>query len=536
MPSSRVTWWGLAPPTGESLVLALVFGVSVYAALRLLERYPRHGWLACVALVQVFYGLGPITYLGDWTWIIKIADGLDVVPKWYGASLIYGLFHHTVGRFLGFPAQESVRLLSAVCGAGTVYVWWRVARRLGATRAAWWPMLFLSTFGVVGLGLAHVEVYPLVVLTLSLHLWSSVAAVEDRSTRSGLVLGLLSGVALVLYIGLVLQVVIFAGILWWLARQGRRKLALASAGAFLLPPVLAAIVGPSPRWYEAWAFFRGEPGTLPLLVPPIPADADWRFLHGFLSANYWFAGWHLGDILNHLLLDALGPLFLLAALFRRCRLTPALLVLGGSAALYGLYGFFVLPGMGYPRDWDLVAYAACPVLFLTTALLGSPPTGSRRPERLLPVLAVLSLILGLSFFVGLGRPPAVFGPAAGGLSLAAEPDEFVLTERGMYIRFWIRNETDQDRTLPASFGSSYALCGPDVTPTIERRTVMGYRVIKPGQAVVILNFPYLPKEVPQRDATMTWRMELALGSVLVSNPVKVRTAGIGSNASRADTH
>jgi hypothetical protein len=355
-----------------------------------------------------------------------------------------------------------------------------------------------------------------------------VAAVEERSTRSALLLGLLSGVAPVLYIGLILQVVVFAGILWWLGRQGHRKLAAAAAAAFLLPPVLAAVLGPPPHWYEALSFFRGAPGTLLLLVPPIPADADWGILHGFLSPKYWFVGWHLGDMLNHLLLDALGPLFLLVMLFPRRRPNPTLLVLGGSAALYALYGFAVLPGMGYPRDWDLVAYAACPMLFLATALLGSSPRDPRRPERMLPVVALLSLILGLSFFVRLGRPPTVFGPAVGGLSMAAEPKQFVLTERGVYLRFWIRNEAAKDRILPASFGSSYALRGPGFAGTTERRTVMGYRVIKPGQAIVILNFPYQPKEVPKQGGTMTWSLELAVGSVLVSNPVEVRTAEYGT--------
>ena len=138
--SGGADWWSLVLPTSKSVFLAIVCGASIYGVLQFLERFPRRGWMGIAPLAAVFYCIGPITYLGDWSWIIELSDRFVPLPKWYGGSLAYGLFHHTAGRLLHLSAQESVRLFSSLCGAAVVYVWWRTARRLGATRKRFWPL------------------------------------------------------------------------------------------------------------------------------------------------------------------------------------------------------------------------------------------------------------------------------------------------------------------------------------------------------------------------------------------------------------
>ena len=60
------------------------------------------------------------------------------------------------------------------CGATTAWVWFRIVHRLGLPAVLpSWPFLYLSAFGVIGVGLAHVEVYAPVALMLALFLWEA---------------------------------------------------------------------------------------------------------------------------------------------------------------------------------------------------------------------------------------------------------------------------------------------------------------------------------------------------------------------------
>ncbi|GAB4223558.1 MAG: hypothetical protein Kow0062_23950 [Acidobacteriota bacterium] len=534
-------------PAPGALVRGLLLAASLAGALLACEALVRRRGgrtLRALGLVAVWLGLAavmrsvlPPTYIGDWQWILWIVEDGRPLGKWYGASLVYVLLDGGFHLVASPTAFSSVRWTSALCGAAAVMLWWATARALGVTRIGRaWPALLLAAFGVVGVGLGHLEVYAAVVLLLSVFVFTavrmlqrpSVARVAWFALAAGICFGGYVALLLLLPPALVLVLWSVGGLDGWL----RRAIGAGVAATLIALPTLAAhTLGPEPidgrHLIEFWAdeAVAGED------APEVPsaswrADASWSVMPHLIAPGHWLSGWHLADLAQAGWLDdrlglvltlILGPFWLLARRAGRRRGTAKgdrETGVGGNRALVGValvafvflaYAFVILNGRPYPWDWDLFAWAALPTSLLGAGILAriAPPGGfDRTVQRLLAGVGVVAILHGASFVNATPRVARAFGPSVAGLRLGVVPERWEIADgRPVHVWLWLQNDTA--RPLHVRPGAiAYALSAGNADFVLRQprrqRPVVGGRWVPAGGRACLHDFLWRPRGLAMR--------------------------------------
>jgi hypothetical protein len=521
-------------PASRAVSAVLLTGGLVLAgwAWQRIHRAGLGRWSAAAAslmvggvLAALSWVLAPPSYFGDWKTLIALGEAGKTIGKWYGAGLVYSSFHQGIGAPLGATPAASAAWVSCLAGAANAYLFYVFARVSGLVRAfPAWPFLYAGAFGVVGLGLGHVEIYAVVATAIGGVLLCAVWLFAAPSPGRTLLLGAVGGLALCTYLGAILLVPILLAslvvVLLGAWKAGNRRLGLAAivAAALLVVPLAVgqlwsgSTLGPGPleKWADQFTG-RAEEERAAQTAGFLPPDVHSPHLRNVMRVGYAVSPRHVGEMAQQLALDQLLPL-LLALLFgvRRVRswlarerprgLDAAGLLLAAAAALYLLWAWTVVPGLPSPIDWDLRAISAVPVLYLAGWLLAAEPLparGARLRRGLAGAAALVAAFCGLSFLEGAIEPPRTFGPEAHGLRLGAVPSRLVLEPGGyQHLWFWIENDGQHPFVVDAE-SVAYELWAKNrrsfVQQPSQRRRMRARRHFAPGARRVLIDFGWEPR-------------------------------------------
>ncbi|MBP7148927.1 MAG: hypothetical protein KBD01_15450 [Acidobacteria bacterium] len=536
---------GWAFPRGhavEAAARALVLAAGIGAALFGLERAAGRlaPTLALLAGLTVLLRFAvPPAYSGDWDFLVAVTELHHPFGRWYGASLAYIGFHRALGEPLGWPATESIRWLSSICGALVAWLYCLLAVRLGLARAFRpWPFLYVAAFGAVGIGLGHLETYAVVALAFAAVLWAAVRALQAPPPAPVIVLHLVTGLALTVYIGLVLALpawLVATAIAAGRALRARdvRAATAALAGLAIVPVLFLGVtrLGPAPAHpiedaltEQIGAFADRQPKTAWFL----PDDVHWPLLTNLTHPRYWFAGWHLADAAQQAWLGDRAGLLGLALLLtpaiaswsRRRGPAPEILPPLAAAGAIMAYAFTIVHGIAFPWDWDLASYGAVATSLSAGGLLawwlGERRIALRsRAGVLVALVALAAQFDGVRMFLAMAPAPPGFGPAVAGVSVGASPGAIELREgRRPRTWFWMRNDTGQVlHVRSAHLFTGLAATSDDVAlrQVLHRRRLLGTREIEPGGTALLAAFdPRLTGIHVSRDGT-TWTKAEGLG-------------------------
>jgi hypothetical protein len=477
------------------------------------------------ALAALSWLLAPPSYFGDWKTLIALGEAGKTIGKWWGAGLVYASFHRGIGAPLGATPATSAAWVSCLAGAANAYLFYLFARVTGLVRAfPAWPLLYAAAFGVVGLGLGHVEIYAVVATAIGGVLLCAVWLFAAPSPARTLLLGAVGGLALCTYLGAILLVPILlaslALVLVGAWKVGDRRLGLAAvvAAALLVVPLAGgqlwsgSTLGPGPleKWADQFTG-RAEEERVGQTAGFLPPDVHSAHLRNVMRLGYAVSPRHLGEMAQQLALDQLLPL-LVVLLFGAGRirswlardaprgLDAAGLLLAAAAALYLLWAWTVVPGLPSPIDWDLRAISAVPVLYLAGWLLAGdplPPRGARLRRGLAGAAGLVVAFCGLSFLEGAIEPPRTFGPEAHGLRLGAVPSRLVLEPNGYrHLWFWIENEGQRPFVVDAK-SVVYELWAKNrrsfVQQPPQRRRMRARRHFAPNAREMLIDFGWEPR-------------------------------------------
>jgi hypothetical protein len=481
------------------------------------------GLIALLALLC--WALAPRTYFGDWKTLTALIDRGGTIGKWYGAGLAYVGFHRGIGSAFGLIPTESAQWLSSVAGAVNAYLFFLFARQVGLTRAfRGWPLLFAATFGVVGLGLGHLEIYPVVATAIGGVLVAGAWLLEAPSSPRVVVFGLVSGLALATYLGAILLVPILLGVLTTVLaravreRRSRLLAGVAAAGLLIFLPLVAgelwsaSTLGPGPieKWVEQ---FSGRDGQVaPEQVAGfLPEDVHSPHLRNVMRLRHALSAWHATEMVQQLALDQLVPLLIVAVFGarrlanwgrgRRGEPTRGVgVLLTAAAVIYLAWAWMVVPGLPNPIDWDLRAVSALPVLYLAGWLLARDPLperGARLRLGLAAGAAVLAALCGVTFLGAAIERPDKLGPEAHGLRLGAVPERLVLSEDGyQHVWFWVENQGDRRFHIDTAW-IGYELWAKNsrlfVQQPEQRRRTLGDRYLEPDVQQMLVDFSWEPR-------------------------------------------
>ncbi len=334
-----------------------------------------------LALLAIFYLLRVKThYLGDG--ILRAREielGIALLPTEPLGHFCNYLWHSIFSALLGWNSIQSIAALSLLSGVvfyfAVLYLVKTLFENSEDQTAAFIVLLFSGT---TLLFCGYVESYSLLPALITFYAASSIRALENRGPAS---------VPIRLFFVLVLfhfQFLYLAPTLLYIAYQQFRKGATATmtTGLFSILFSLAAVI------------------VIPIWAGR-PALGIKEFLIDFTSNNvYWLLSrQHLLDILNQLLLTAVVPVAMIAALFRPIKnqlsaTQPRLLFAG--LLLPGAMAFMTLlrPELGYASDWDLFSSAGLAIgIFAITLFSVREGINLSRPARaMMSMAAVVSFL------------------------------------------------------------------------------------------------------------------------------------------------
>ena len=352
----------LFPPTARSLVSFFENTFArVLPAFKVFRGYPAAGFLAAVAGGLFWLLRCRVHLLGDGYWWIRNLEQGEKFWKNEPLSLYLNwLTHRLLNPATGLSAQGAFQLVSCVCGTVFVYVLFRLARRLGKTHTEY-LLIFLSiaTLGVIQLFFGYVETYPLLTVLVLIYISLAVSLLQGTGSIFW------PALAFWLCVLMHLSAVVLApslGLLYLFEWKKQRPTGAGMIKAFagLIGPVAAVglvmyAIGLGPA-----VFFNSDEEITHLFLPFVSADSRY-FSYGLLSAA------HLTDLANLWLLISpwslpLGLLIFARRPFKLSRTEWFLVLLSFfPLALCGLFN----TELGFPRDWDIFAYA-----FIAPTLLG----------------------------------------------------------------------------------------------------------------------------------------------------------------------
>jgi hypothetical protein len=324
--------------SGARWATPLLLWSASLAAFWLLREH-RH-WGDAAYTIDILEGRGDVSPLGRFFW----KEPLDRLCAMAATA---------VGRGLGFGAETSIALLSAVAGSLFVVALWSCSERLCATRGG---RLFAFSLTLCGglsqLFFGHVENYTLVTLAMLLFLCESLALASGQGSLARA--GFLAALAFTTH----------------------------PLAGFLIAPLLAIpLTRPGAKAGRDLARFALAmvPGTLYLLAfyafcrwlgaPPLELGGN-RFAETegvFLGFSEALAPRHLWDVLqNYLLTLPVGATVVLLQQLaeRRQGRDRRAVVLASAALSFLVFALFLRGTLRRRRDWDLFAPAALPLALL----------------------------------------------------------------------------------------------------------------------------------------------------------------------------
>lgn len=297
--------------------------------------------------------------IDSWWFAKAVEDGVTQNPRWELALWTFAGVARVAGPWLGVPA--TVRILNGLLAAAALAALAGAARRLGRTtgEALAITALAWTAFGTVQLALGYLDVYPVALAFVALHLWLGSAALAGE--RHPLWAVALAAAGPFFYVGLVLLAP-SACVLAWLAGPAetrRRRLAECLAVAAVVAGVATVPVHDAPF---AWGAFVGAMAT-----EGNPAAVFGRGGPA-LSPGEIATASHLAGVLHVLVLvDGVGVLLLGACAAAAVRAWPRRLACWSAAVLAPQLAYLVAmdPLFGHFADWDLFSPLAA-----STSLFG----------------------------------------------------------------------------------------------------------------------------------------------------------------------
>ena len=327
--------------------------------------------------------------------MVRAMEGERDVARWTNTQW---LFRHLVALARPYLDARSVLVLldSLAAGLGLLGIAAAV-RELVTTRAEAIALFALvaTSFGVLQIAVGYVDIYPVALFFTGM--WLALALRTIRRGLHPVFPAMLLGAAPFFYIGLVLLWPSALAIAWAEVRRAdaashrraRARLGVAAAGAI---GTAALSTLPAYGRIAAWRDFLADASR------DSAANAGLQLGTNLLPLDVLFSAQHALEVLHGLLLvDALGPLFLLGPGLWVCARTPLrdwrrwdpralLLCLLVAPSL--LYSTVMDPVYGPYADWDLWSFGAG-----LSALLGGWAfiVWGRAHARVFPLLLGLAL-------------------------------------------------------------------------------------------------------------------------------------------------
>jgi len=316
---------------------------------RKLSKYYRYTLLSLLA-GALFWVLKVKTYLlGD---SFLRAREINLGAKFSFTAPLDFLLHAGVAKLLNWDAFQTYAVLSVISGTIFVFLVLLLADLMG--RDGKERLLVFSvivTMGAIELFFGYVESYSVVYMATILYVVLSLRYVKNKS---GLILPIL---AFLLAFSLHLFAVTLLPSLIYMVLSGRKRKSgddrrggkpfklILSSGLVLVAAVVLFLLQ---------AYNPEHKGLDYYLISPLGSG---------VGSYSLFSLSHLLDLINHqLLVSPVGLLICLTPVLafsvktaRKDKLARFLLVLSLSTLAYAL---LIDPKLGYPRDWDLFAFAA----------------------------------------------------------------------------------------------------------------------------------------------------------------------------------
>ena len=368
-------------PPAQAVLLRVVAGF----ARPFLSASPAARWRAILpsALAYALFYSFPIrtTAYGDTRTILQwYSDNTQLpvswLPRLFDVHLLGSketltiLLHRTIAHVFNLSITEAYRIVGASCGALYILLWFQYVR--SATTSSWRPLLLLlgCSMGALGVFFGHVENYAFVLLLAVSFLMAGSRSAEGRMSLGAVCL------LFVFAVKAHAMLVFFAPALLYLACYKLAKKFSALRPLLTWKGLTMALILPSLALGAALYFFyfrsfnaphTGTSGALrQTFLALLPQARPLDYSLGSIA--------HLLDLVNVLLLVA-GPVVLLLigiALSRPQSLAwhhPSV-KFAALGALYPVLFYCALnPALSLPRDWDLYAVLAGPLLVFASAVL-----------------------------------------------------------------------------------------------------------------------------------------------------------------------
>ncbi|MGB2804559.1 MAG: tetratricopeptide repeat protein [Candidatus Zixiibacteriota bacterium] len=322
---------------------------SIPSGFRRANKQYRYVFFSLIAGV-LFWVLKVKTYLlGD---SFLRAREIDMGARFSFTAPLDFLLHAKAAKLLSWDAFQTYAVLSVISGAVFIFLVLLLADLMG--RDGKERLLVFSvivTMGAIQLFFGYVESYSVVYMATILYVVLSLRYVKNKSGLIPPILAFLLAFSLHLFAVTLLPSLIYMALSGRKRKSGDEgrgeklfKLILSSGIALLVAVVLFLLQRYNPE----------QKGLEYYLIAPL---GSWEGSYSLFSLS------HLLDLINHqLLISPLGLLICLTPVLafsvkiaRKDKLARFLLVLSLSTLAYAL---LIDPKLGYPRDWDLFAFAA----------------------------------------------------------------------------------------------------------------------------------------------------------------------------------
>ncbi len=313
------------------------------------NKYYRYAFFSLIAGV-LFWALKVRTYLLGDSFIR--AREIDMGARFSFTAPLDFLLHANAAKLLGWDAFQTYAVLSVISGTIFVFLVLLLTDLMG--RDGKERLLVFSvivTMGAIQLFFGYVESYSVVYMATILYVVLSLQYVKNKS---GLILPIL---AFLLAFSLHLSAVTLLPSLLYLmlfkrtgeTEKGRKQGKLSGLALSTGLVLVAAVV-----LFLLQTYHLEHKGLDYYLISPLGSG---------VGSYSLFSLSHLLDLINHqLLVSPVGLLICLTPVLafsvktaRKDKLARFLLVLSLSTLAYAL---LIDPKLGYPRDWDLFAFAA----------------------------------------------------------------------------------------------------------------------------------------------------------------------------------
>lgn len=352
-------------PVTAGLAAAAVIGAVVAAGLR---------WPAVPICID------------SWWFAKAVGDGVTQNPRWELALWTFGRVAHWVRPWA--TPTTTVRVLNGLLAGTALVALAGAARRLGRSvgEAAAITALAWTAFGTLQLALGYVDVYPVELAFVALHLWAGAAALAGKRHPAWAVA--LAAAGPFFYVGLVLLAPSAVVLAWFGGPSAERRRRLAVCA---LVAVAAAGVATVP--------VHGVPFAWPAFVHAMATEGNPAAAFGrggpALGVSEILTAMQLTGVLHVLVLvDGVGVLLLVACAWPAAAIAPRRLACWGAAVLAPQLAYLLVmdPLFGHFADWDLFSTLAA-----STSLFGGVAfvTWGRGAPRATGVLLGLALAAAL---------------------------------------------------------------------------------------------------------------------------------------------